>query len=162
MTLNRRCVIAAGLLSLAGFAQAQHSGPIKMIIPFGPGTTTDTVARVGAEALGAPVAFIGSAPTLLVVATNSPAKSLKDLAAMAARPEGVSFASAGNGTSGHLAGELRALAASDVQTLMEQGVQAFDLVAWFMLYAAEEMLPFNKTEFVKWAELVKRSGAQVD
>ena len=162
MTLNRRCVIAAGLLSLAGFAQAQHSGAIKMIIPFGPGTTTDTVARVGAEALVAPVAFIRSAPTLLVVATNSPAKSLKDLAAVAARPEGVSFASAGNGTSGHLAGKLRALAASDVQTLMEQGVQAFDLVAWIMLYAAEEMLPFNKTELVKWAELVKRSGAQVD
>ena len=231
MTLNRRCVIAAGLLSLAALAHAQDSGPTKMIVPFGPGTTTDTVGRVVAEALGkqlnqtvivdnragaggsvgsdqvaksapdgktlvmgtvgthainaalfrklpydtlrdfAPVAFIGSAPTLLVVATNSPAKSLKDLAAMAARPEGVSFASAGNGTSGHLAGELRALAASgalrsaaasDVQTPMEQGVQAFDLVAWFMLYAAEEMLPFNKTEFVKWAELVKRSGAQVD
>ena len=207
----------------------------------------------------APVAFIGYTPTLLVVAANSPAKSLKDLATMAARPEGVTFASAGNGTSGHLAGELlaqrlggkmihvpykegavamtsviaaqvdfmfyhpaavmpqikggklralaasgavRSAAASDVQTLMEQGVKDFDLVAWFMLYApaatppatltqlrsaaanalgqpdvatrlrdqgieqramrADEMLPFNKTELVKWAELVKRSGAQVD
>ena len=107
-------------------------------------------------------------------------------------PEGVTFASAGNGTSGHLAGELlaqrlggkmihvpykegavamtavmssqvdfmfyhpaavmpqiragklralaassavRSAAASDVPTLMEQGVADFDLVAWFMLYA---------------------------
>jgi tripartite-type tricarboxylate transporter receptor subunit TctC len=319
MTLNRRCVLAASLLSLAALAHAQDSGAIKMIVPFGPGTTTDTVGRVVAEALGkqlnqtvivdnragaggsvgsdqvaksapdgktlvmgtvgthainaalfrklpydtlrdfAPIAFIGYTPTLLVVAANSPAKSLKDLAAMAARPEGVTFASAGNGTSGHMAGELlaqrlggkmihvpykegavamtsviaaqvdfmfyhpaavmpqikagklralaasgavRSAAASDVATLMEQGVKDFDLVAWFMLYApaatpaatltqlrtaaatalnqpdvatrlreqgieqramrADEMLPFNKTELVKWAELVKRSGAQVD
>jgi hypothetical protein len=26
----------------------------------------------------------------------------------------------------------------------------------------DEMLPFNQAELVKWAELVKRSGAQVD
>ncbi len=56
----------------------------------------------------APVAFVGYTPTLLVVAADSPAKSLKDLAALAARPEGVTFASAGNGTSGHLAGEMLA------------------------------------------------------
>jgi tripartite-type tricarboxylate transporter receptor subunit TctC len=288
-------------------------------VPYGPGTTTDTVARVVADGLAknlkqtvivdnragaggsvgtdqvakapadgrtlvmgtvgthainaalfrklpydtlrdfAPVAFIGYTPTLLVVGANSPIKSLKDLAALAARPEGVTFASAGNGTSGHLAGELlaqrlggrmihvpykegavamtsvmagqadfmfyhpaavmpqikagklralgasgavRSAAASDVATLMEQGLKDFDLVAWFMVYApaatppatlatlrsaaaaalsqadvetrlreqgieqramrADEMAPFNKLELVKWAELVKRSGAQVD
>ena len=314
-----RRVIAAVLLAWAGALHAQDGAPIRMIVPFGPGTTTDTVGRVVAESLGktlrqtivvdnragaggsvgtdqvakaapdgktlvmgtvgthainaalfrklpydtlrdfAPIAFIGYTPTLLVVATTSPAKSLKDLAAMAARPEGVTFASAGNGTSGHLAGELlaqrlggkmihvpykegavamtsvmaaqadfmfyhpaavmpqikagklralgasgavRSAAAPDVPTLMEQGVKDFDLVAWFMLYApaatppatlsqlrsaaaialgqpdtvtrlrdqgieqramrADEMVPFNQAELVKWAELVKRSGAQVD
>jgi tripartite-type tricarboxylate transporter receptor subunit TctC len=314
-----RRVIAAVLLAWAGALHAQDGAPIRMIVPFGPGTTTDTVGRVVAESLGktlrqtivvdnragaggsvgtdqvakaapdgktlvmgtvgthainaalfrklpydtlrdfAPIAFIGYTPTLLVVATTSPAKSLKDLAAMAARPEGVTFASAGNGTSGHLAGELlaqrlggkmihvpykegavamtsvmaaqadfmfyhpaavmpqikagklralaasgavRSAAASDVPTLMEQGIKEFDLVAWFMLYApaatppatlsqlrgaaatalsqpdtvtrlrdqgieqramrADEMVPFNQAELVKWAELVKRSGAQVD
>ena len=316
---SRRHMIAAALLAWAGALHAQDSAPIKMVVPFGPGTTTDTVGRVVAESLGktlrqtivvdnragaggsvgtdqvakaapdgktlvmgtvgthainaalfrklpydtlrdfAPVAFIGYTPTLLVVAANSPAKTLKDLAAMAARPEGVTFASAGNGTSGHLAGELlaqrlggkmihvpykegavamtsvmagqadfmfyhpaavmpqikagklralgasgalRSAAASDVPTLMEQGIKDFDLVAWFMLYApaatpmaalnqlrsaaatalgqpdtvsrlrdqgieqrtmrADELLTFNQAELVKWAELVKRSGAQVD
>lgn len=316
---SRRRLLAAVLLAWAGALHAQDSAPIKMVVPFGPGTTTDTVGRVVAEALGktlhqtivvdnragaggsvgtdqvaksapdgktlvmgtvgthainaalfrklpydtlrdfAPVAFIGYTPTLLVVAANSPAKSLKDLAALAARTEGVTFASAGNGTSGHLAGELlaqrlsgkmihvpykegavamtsvmagqadfmfyhpaavmpqiragklralgasgalRSAAASDIPTLMEQGIKDFDLVAWFMLYApaatppaalnqlrsaaatalglpdtvarlrdqgieqramrVDEMLPFNQAELVKWAELVKRSGAQVD
>ena len=311
----------AALLSvgLPGSARAQEGGVIKVIVPFGPGTTTDTVGRVVADGLAkvtrqsvivdnragaggstgtdqgakapadgrtlvmgtvgthainaglfrklpydpmrdfAPVAFVGYTPTLLVVAADSPAKSLKDLTALAARPEGITFASAGNGTSGHLAGEmlaqrlggkmihvpykegavaltslmsrqvdfmfyhpaatmpqikageLRALGASggvrsaaapDVPTLMEQGVKDFDLVAWFMLYApaatppatlaqlrdasatalaqpetmarlkeqgieqrpmrAAEMAPFNQAEIGKWAELVRRSGAQVD
>jgi len=317
--MNRRLLIALTLAALAHGADAQDGAPIKMVVPFGPGTTTDTVGRVVADALGktlhqtiivdnragaggalgsdtvakaapdgrtlvmgtvgthainaalfrklpydtlrdfAPVAFIGYTPTLLVVAPASPAKSLKDLAALAARPEGITFASAGNGTSGHLAGELlaqrlggrmihvpykegavamtsvmsgqadfmfyhpaavmpqikagklralgassavRSAAASDVPTLMEQGIKDFDLVAWFMLYAPaatpaatlaqlrsasanalalpdvvarlrdqgieqramkpDEMVPFNQGELVKWAELVKRSGAQVD
>ena len=306
-------------LGLCGAAHAQDGGVIRMVVPFGPGTTTDTVGRVVADALAkatrqsvvvdnragaggstgtdqvakaaadgrtlvmgtvgthainaglfkklpydpmrdfAPVAFVGYTPTLLVVAADSPARSLKDLAALAARPEGVTFASAGNGTSGHLAGEmlaqrlggkmihvpykegavaltsvmshqvdfmfyhpaavmpqikagkLRALGASgavrsaaapEVPTLMEQGIKDFDLVAWFMLYApaatppatlaqlrsasasalaqpetmarlkeqgieqrpmrVDEMAPFNQVELGKWAELVKRSGAQVD
>ena len=250
-----RTLLAASVLLAGAAAQAQghdKGGPIKMVVPFGAGTTTDTVARVVGEALGknlqqpvivdnragaggstgsdmvaksapdgrtlvmgtvgthainaalfsklpydpmrdfAPVAFIGYTPTLLVVAADSPIKSLKDLAAAAAKPQGVTFASAGNGTSGHLAGELlaqrlggkmihvpfkegamaltgviaqqvdfmfyhpaavmpqikagklralgasgavRSAAASDVPTLMEQGIADFDLVAWFMLYA---------------------------
>jgi len=315
---RRRLLVAAALFALTGLAWTQE-GPIKLVVPFGPGTTTDTITRAVADALGknlhqtviidnragaggsvgtdqvaksapdgrtlvmgtvgthainaalfrklpydtvrdfAPVAFVGYTPTLLVVGSNSPVKSLKDLAALAARPEGVTFASAGNGTSGHLAGELlaqrlggrmihvpykegavamtsvmsgqadfmfyhpaavmpqirggklraigasgavRSAAASDVPTLMEQGLKDFDLVAWFMLYApaatppatlaqlrtaaatslaqpevatrlteqgveqramrTDEMTPFNKVELVKWAELVKRSGAQVD
>jgi tripartite-type tricarboxylate transporter receptor subunit TctC len=169
MNLCRRSAIAAGLLAtLLGAVQAQDSGTVKMIVPFGPGTTTDIVSRVVASALAqqlnqsvvvdnragaggstgsdlvaksaadgktlvmgtvgthainaalfrklpydplrdfAPVLFVGYTPTLLVVAAGSPVKSLAELTALANRPEGVTFASAGNGTPGHLAGELLA------------------------------------------------------
>lgn len=40
------------------------------------------------------------------MAANSPVKTVADLAAAAAKRTGVTFASAGNGTSGHLADEL--------------------------------------------------------
>ena len=311
--------VAAAAAAWPLMARAQEGGIVKMVVPFGPGTTTDTIGRVVAEALGrqlkasvivdnragaggttgsdmvakaapdgrtlvmgtvgthainatlfkkipydtlrdfAPLAFVGYTPTLLVVSAEAPARSLKDISALAARPEGVTFASAGNGTSGHLAGEMlaqrlggrmihvpykegavamtsvmsrqvdfmfyhpaavmpqikagklravacsgavRSAAAPDVPTLMELGVKDFDLVAWFMLYTqaavpapalarlraassaalaepetmarlreqgieqkpmrADEMAPFNQQELAKWAELVKRSGAQVD
>ncbi len=55
----------------------------------------------------APIARIGYAPLILVVQASSPVKSLRDLIAMAkAQPGKLTYASAGNGSSGHLAGEL--------------------------------------------------------
>jgi tripartite-type tricarboxylate transporter receptor subunit TctC len=54
-----------------------------------------------------PVAWIGFSPLILVVPTNSPAHSLADILKMAkAEPGKVSFASAGTGSSGHMAAEL--------------------------------------------------------
>ncbi len=316
---RRTGMVLMALLSAVALAQDFPNRPVKLVVPFGPGATTDIVSRGIAEGLAktlgqpvvvenragaggnigsdvvakgaadgytilmgtvgthainatlykkvafdaqkdfAPLAFAGYTPTLLVVAANSPLKSLKDIATQAARPEGISFASSGNGTSGHLAGEmlkaklggnmvhvpykegglalsdvisgqvpfmfyhpaavmqhikagkLRALGASgiqrsaaapDVPTIAEQGYPDFDLVAWFMLYApvntpapvlarlreaaslamastevgaklatqgvelrgmtTEEQIAFGRTETAKWADLVKRSGAQVD
>jgi tripartite-type tricarboxylate transporter receptor subunit TctC len=55
----------------------------------------------------APIARIGYAPLVLVVEASSPAKSLKDLIALAkAQPGSLTYGSAGNGQSGHLASEL--------------------------------------------------------
>jgi tripartite-type tricarboxylate transporter receptor subunit TctC len=166
--MKRRELLAAAAASLAlpsAFAQGET---VRMVVPFGAGTTTDIVGRVVADGMSralqqtiivdnkpgaggstgsdqvakapgegrtilmgtvgthainatlykklpydplrdfAPLALVGFTPTLLVVAADHPAKSLKELAAMAARPDGISFASAGNGTSGHLAGEMLA------------------------------------------------------
>jgi tripartite-type tricarboxylate transporter receptor subunit TctC len=55
----------------------------------------------------APIARIGFAPLVIVVPAASPARTLKDLLAQArAEPGKLTYASAGNGSSGHLAGEL--------------------------------------------------------
>ena len=326
-TFNRRAALVAALLAAPLMqAQAQTAAPLKMVVPFGPGTTTDIVARqvgdamaavlgatlvvenkagaggtigsdlvakapgdgrtllmgtVGTHAINAtlyrklpydpikdfaPIGLVGYTPTLLVVAAGSPLKTLDDLKAAAGQGSGVSFASAGNGTSGHLAGELlaarllggpggsggkmvhvpysqggqaltdvmggqaqfmfyhpaavlphmkagklralgasgakRSVAAPEVATLQEQGVPDFDLVAWFMVYAPastpaadvarlreamaralavpavatrlnelgvesrpvapSELAAFGQNEIKRWAEAVRRSGAQVD
>ena len=319
MTFTRRTALSIALLPLSGAALAQGSPALKMVVPFGAGTTTDIVARHVGEAMAAvlgqplvvdnkpgaggtlgsdgvakapadgrtllmgtvgthainptlyrklpydamkdfvPIGLAGFTPTLLVVAANSPLKSVADLAAEAVKPAGVTFASAGNGTSGHLAGELlaarlggrmvhvpynqggqaltdvmggqvqfmfyhpaavlphlksgklralgassarRSAAAPDVPALQELGVADFDLVAWFMVYAAAatpaadvarlrdamqramvrpelmtkltelgvetralaaaELPAFGQQEVRRWAEAVRRSGAQVD
>jgi tripartite-type tricarboxylate transporter receptor subunit TctC len=55
----------------------------------------------------APIARIGFAPLVIVVPAASPARTLKDVLAQArAEPGRLTYASAGNGSSGHLAGEL--------------------------------------------------------
>ena len=55
----------------------------------------------------APISMVASAPMTLVVATDSPYKSLADLVSAAkAKPGTINFASSGNGTVGHLATEL--------------------------------------------------------
>lgn len=171
--LPRRCLVlsamaAGALVGLPVLAQpaAYPNHPIRVIVPFGAGTSTDNITRVVADAMGralgqsliienkaggggtigtdavarapadgytlvmgtvgthainrslyrklsydpmrdfAPIALVGQTPTLLVVGENSPLRTLKDLAAAAAKAPGIGFASAGNGTSGHLAGEL--------------------------------------------------------
>lgn len=55
----------------------------------------------------APIAIIASLPNMLVVHPSLPVNSVKELVALAkARPGQLTYASGGNGTSNHLAGEL--------------------------------------------------------
>lgn len=166
---NRRdalLALGAAALALPAAAQTWPDRPLRLIVPFGAGTTTDIISRVVGDGLGrelgqtivvdnragaggtvgstqvargaadgyqilmgtvgthainatlfknlgyvplkdfAPIAMVGYTPTLLVVAGDGPIRTLDDLKARAAQGQGVTFASAGNGTSGHLAGEL--------------------------------------------------------
>ncbi len=54
-----------------------------------------------------PISLLGSSPNVMLVAANSPHKTLSDIIAAArAKPGSLSYGMAGNGTSTHLAGEL--------------------------------------------------------
>jgi tripartite-type tricarboxylate transporter receptor subunit TctC len=55
----------------------------------------------------APIALVSSQPLIVVVAANSPYKTLKDLVdASKAKEGGLNMASSGNGTIGHIGGEI--------------------------------------------------------
>ncbi|MFH5924474.1 Bug family tripartite tricarboxylate transporter substrate binding protein [Roseomonas xinghualingensis] len=174
MPSGRRALLGAALaapaLSLArpvlGQGAAWPNRPIRMIVPFGAGTSTDIMTRlvtprmsevlgqpivvenrpgagglVGSDAVAklppdgynlcmgsiashsvnqtlirtipydvlrdfTPVSLVTNAPNLLVVGSQVPARTLPEFIAWAKTQRGVAYASAGNGTSSHLAGEL--------------------------------------------------------
>jgi tripartite-type tricarboxylate transporter receptor subunit TctC len=75
----------------------------------------------------APIGFVGYTPMLVVAAPNFPAGNIAELVALAKKTPGkVTFASAGNGTSNHLAGELlKVMSGSDMQHVpYKSGAQA--------------------------------------
>ena len=163
-------LLAAVVLALAAplaLAQAYPVKPIRLIVPFGPGSTVDIMARalagplfeqmqqpivvenragaggsVGVDAIAkapkdgytvgigttgplainpalqsrmpfdtladlAPVSLIATGPNAVLINPGVPVRSVKDLVAYAkAHPDELNFASAGVGSTNHLAGEL--------------------------------------------------------
>jgi tripartite-type tricarboxylate transporter receptor subunit TctC len=209
---NRRDALLAlgagtAALALPAAAQSYPDRAVRLVVPFGAGTTTDIISRVVGEGLGrelgqsivvdnragaggtvgsaqvargaadgyqllmgtvgthainatlfkslsydpikdfAPIALVGYTPTFLVVAGDGPIKTLADLKAKAAQGQGVTFASAGNGTSGHLAGELlkARLGGQMLHVPYKEGGMAMNDVmtsrADFMFYHPAAVLP---------------------
>ena len=101
----------------------------------------------------APIGRVGYAPVVLVVPVGFPAKSLKELLTMAREQPGkLSYASAGNGSSNHLAGEmLKAAAGIDVLHVPYKGgaPALTDLLGGrisYMLLNPVEVLPHVKSQ----------------
>ncbi len=96
---------AAGAIALQAAARAPHAGLTVVTLP-GPNLTNVPVPLIGKELTG--VATLAKGPMVLVGTTASPLPpTLAGLLAAAGKdPRAFSFASSGNGTSQHLAGEL--------------------------------------------------------
>jgi len=224
------CALAIGWAATAS-AGGYPDHPIRLIVPFSGGTSTDLVARVLGEGmsrkLGQPVivenrpgaggsigtdyvakskkdgyvlslgtvgtqainpalyptlsyspardftyiSMPGYTPTLLVVRSDAPYKTLAELVAYAkAHPDKLSFGSAGNGTSGHLAGELLKSMASIQMTHIpfKEGGQALAAVLGgqvdFMFYHPAAVLPYIRSGKMRAlaASSARRSEAAPD
>ena len=99
----------------------------------------------------APVAHIANAANALAVHPSIPARNVKELIAFArAHPGALNFASPGNGTSSHLAGELfRQMAKIDVTHIPYKGATpaVTDLIAGqvsFTIVSTLSVLPYAK------------------
>jgi tripartite-type tricarboxylate transporter receptor subunit TctC len=92
---------ADGYTLLFGF-----SGPLAIVPNFNPNTPYDPLRDL------APISQVAAAPYVLLVHPSVPAKSVKELVALAkGRPGQMNFASGGNGVGLHMAGELFKIAA---------------------------------------------------
>ena len=98
-----------------------------------------------------PIAVIGYTPTLLVVPKALPVQNVAELIALSkSQPNGLNFASAGTGTSGHLAGELvKHKMGAKLQHVpyKEGGMAVTDVITGqvqFMFYHPAAVLPHIK------------------
>jgi tripartite-type tricarboxylate transporter receptor subunit TctC len=145
----------AGAGGNVGAEYVARSAPDGYTILLGsnPLATTALYSGLGFDVLRdfTPVAYIGYAPLILVVPANSPAQSLKDILDSArAEPSKVSFASAGSGSSGHMAAELlKSVAGVDMLHVPYRGgaPALVDLISGrvsFMLLDPPQSLPHIK------------------
>ena len=203
----KRVLLAVSLVVTGAHAQTFPDKPLKLVVPFGAGTTTDIVARTvapgiaavlgqpivienragGGGAIGSvqvtrapadgytlllgtasthgvnpslykslpydvekdfvPVGFVGYSSNLLIVPASSQVRSLADLKAAAAKPGGITFASAGAGTTGHLSAEMLSvkLGGQMVHVPYKEGGQALtDVISGqvqFMFYHPAAVMP---------------------
>jgi len=100
---------AGGNIGAEAVAKSAADGYTIMITSIGMATNRALYPRLGYDPVKdfAPVSLLAVVPNVLVVRADSPARSVRDVLAMARKEPGkYTYASAGNGTSIHLAGEV--------------------------------------------------------
>jgi tripartite-type tricarboxylate transporter receptor subunit TctC len=100
---------AGTIIGTDSVAKSAADGYTIVIATFAHAVNTSMVPKLPyqSDKAFAPISLIGKGPNVLVVRADSPFKSVKDLLAAArAQPGKLTYASQGNGTSAHLAGEM--------------------------------------------------------
>jgi tripartite-type tricarboxylate transporter receptor subunit TctC len=90
-------------------AKAPPDGHTLLSAPFSFSANPSLFAKLPYDPLKdfVPITFLGATPIVLIVHPSFPARSVKELIALAkAKPGDINYGSAGNGTSNHLAAEL--------------------------------------------------------
>lgn len=100
---------AGTIIGTDAVAKSAPDGYTMVIASFAHAVNPSLVAKLpfAPDKAFAPITLIGRGPNVLVVRADSPHKSVADIVASAkAKPGHLTFASQGNGTSAHLAGEM--------------------------------------------------------
>jgi len=110
---------ASGVIGSEIVARAAPDGYTILLITTTHAVNATLIRRLPYDSINdfAPVSLLVSQPNILVVRSGAAAQSVQDLVASARqKPNAISFASGGNGSSPHLSGELFALAAGVMLT----------------------------------------------
>jgi len=100
---------ANGIIGTELAARAAPDGYTIVLIPSGHAVNASLHRRLPYDSIRdfTPITLVGSSPLILALHPSVPAKTVKDLIALAkARPEQLTYGSAGIGSSGHLGGAL--------------------------------------------------------
>jgi tripartite-type tricarboxylate transporter receptor subunit TctC len=116
---------AGGVVASQALVAAAPDGYTLIVVASGHATNPFLYPKIPYDTFKdfTPISLLASSPNILLVRADSPFKNLGDVIAQAkAKPGGLSFGHAGNGTSTHLAGELlKNLAKIDIEAIPYKG-----------------------------------------
>ena len=116
---------AGGVIASQALAASAPDGHTLIVVASGHATNPFLYAKLPYDTFKdfTPISLLASSPNILLVRSDSPFKTVGDvIAAAKAKPGGLSYGHAGNGTSTHLAGELfKNLAKVDIGAIPYKG-----------------------------------------